>query len=76
VLSAFQEHQQREAARRQRFGDVKPPIAADFQGHKLVAVGSKLTWAKNWKTFHDFLVTYAAGTMGKELGRRGNHETL
>lgn len=68
VLAAFQQHQQREAARTQRYGDLRPPIATDFQGHKLVAVGSTLTWAKNWRTFHDFLVTYAAGIVGKEWG--------
>ena len=68
VLRAFREHQEKEIARIRRYGHVRPPIAVDHQGYKVVAVGNKLTWAKNWKTFHDFLFNYIAGGLGKEWG--------
>jgi hypothetical protein len=68
VLRAFHENQEKEAARIERYGHVRRPIAIDHQGYKVVAVGNKLTWAKNWKTFHDFLFNYIAGLLGKEWG--------
>jgi hypothetical protein len=68
VLRAFREHQEKEAARTRRYGHVRPPIAIEHQGYKVVAVGNKLTWANNWKTFHDFLFNYVAGVLGKEWG--------
>jgi len=56
--AAFQTMMQTEQARNERFGEVRPVITADFQGHKFVAVGSELYSSKNWKTFPDFLNDY------------------
>lgn len=68
VKRAFIQRQTKEAERVRRYGHVRPPIAVDHQGYKLVAVGNKIAWAKGWNTFHDFLFTYIAGVLGKEWG--------
>src|SRR6185369_6237038 len=68
VLDAFERHNREEAERLRRFGHVRPPIAMDHQGHKVVAVGSRIFWDKKWKTFHDFLFSYIAAVFGKEWG--------
>jgi len=54
------------AQREQKFGKVREIISTDFQGHKVVAVGSGLHFSKRWKTFPDFLRDYAPQTMGKD----------
>jgi len=68
VLQVLAQHQQDESRWVQRFGHVRAPITADHKGYKVVAVGNRLTWAKNWKTFHDFLFNYIAWVLGKEWG--------
>jgi hypothetical protein len=68
VREAFIRHHLQEQDRVRRFGHVRPPISVDHAGHKVVAVGSRLYWAKNWKTFHDFLINYIAMVLGKEWG--------
>jgi hypothetical protein len=52
VREGFIRHHLQEQERVRRFGHVRPPIAVDHAGHKIVGVGSRLYWAKNWKTFH------------------------
>jgi hypothetical protein len=66
VLRTLHQHQQ-QAARIGRYGHVRPPIAVDYQGYKVVAIGGKLAWGK-WKIFHDFLFEYLADVLGKEWG--------
>src|SRR5690606_20900156 len=44
--------------RRQRFGEVKPLIHADWCGEKWIAVGSELHHSSAWKTPVDFLCDY------------------
>jgi hypothetical protein len=68
IFEAFLRHQGEEQERVRRFGHVRPPISIEHAGHRLVAVGSKLYWAKNWKTFHDFLFTYVAMIFGTDWG--------
>lgn len=55
--------------RRQRFGEVRPVIHADFQGYKFVAVGSELHYSKEWKTFPDFLQYYIKKILGPGWGQ-------
>jgi hypothetical protein len=59
-------HEQSEQARVRTFGQVRPEIAADYQGHKFVAVGSKLYYDKKWKFFADFLVDHVPHLFGRE----------
>jgi hypothetical protein len=61
-----------ERARCTRYGDVKPIIHADHQGHKLVAVGSRLFFQdqKRWGTFPDFLFDYVRHIFGDDWWRR------
>ncbi len=69
VMRKFVEHEIRERQRTERYGKVKPEIAIDFQGYKMVAVGSKLHYSKTWKFFPDFLMNYLPSVFGKEWGQ-------
>jgi hypothetical protein len=52
-----------------RYGHVRAPIIVDHQGYKVAAIGSKILYAKHWKTFHDLLYTNIAHVVGREWGR-------
>ena len=64
----IQENAQKEAEHSHKFGNVNPMVHVDFKGFKLVGVGSELHWSKGWKTFHDFLMSYIATTLGGDWG--------
>jgi hypothetical protein len=68
VIQRFAEHQRRERERVNRFGQVRPEIALDYHGYKLVAVGSKLFYepSEKCKFFPDFLLSYAQSTFGRD----------
>jgi SEC-C motif len=44
----------------------RPIIAFKARDHQLVAVGGRLHYSKNWKTFHDFLRDFLFGLLSKE----------
>lgn len=54
--------------RRARFGEVRPAIHSDFQGHKFVAVGNQLHYSRDWRTFPDFLQAYIRSILGSDWG--------
>ncbi len=60
---------QAEQTRVQRFGQVRPIIHTEFQGHKIVGVGNRIYWGKEWKTFVDFLLFYIRDVMTLEWGQ-------
>jgi hypothetical protein len=60
--------QESEAHRRAQFGDVRKIIHADFQGRKIVAVGSTVHWSPSWKTFPDFLFDHIKHVLGVDWG--------
>lgn len=68
VMRRFAELQRQERERVMRYGEIRPQIAMEFQGHRFVAVGSKLHYSKNWKFFPDFLRDYVPAVFGKEWG--------
>jgi hypothetical protein len=55
--------------RQQKFGHVRDIISADFQGHRFVAIGNKITASKTWRTFPDFLLSYIKHAFGAEWGQ-------
>ncbi len=66
-IAAFVERvraQQRQREQQQGLG--KPIIYAEFNGYRLVAVGSELLWSKEWRTFHDFLFACLPRVIGQE----------
>ncbi len=67
VLEAYQQHLHKEAARRSLFGETRPIITTQFQGHNFVVVGNEIHWGK-WKTFTDFLVDHLKGALGGDWG--------
>ena len=55
-----------EQKRQRQYGKVRPIISAKFQGHRFVAVGSRIYYDKKWRNFTDFLIFYVKDVMGKE----------
>ena len=47
----------------------KPIVSAEVAGHRGVAVGNKVYFGKEWKTFPDFLIHFAGNVMGQEWGK-------
>lgn len=54
--------------REQQQGLGKPIISTLFKGYRIVAVGSRIYWSLNWKTFHDFLGDYIKFVVGSDWG--------
>ena len=67
AFRAVEEHKARELRREQQQGLGRPIISTDFQGYKIVAVGSAVHWGK-WKTFFDFLSDYIRSILGGDWG--------
>jgi len=68
VQKKLRDHEKKLAEHDERFGKVRPQIATDFHGHKVVAVGSKLHFGSKWKTFPDFLADYVKTVLTPEWG--------
>ena len=66
VLAKLNEGIRDEFERRRRFGDVRPLITTTHKGHRFVAVGSRLYFHQEWRTFTDFLLFYVRDVMGRE----------
>lgn len=51
-----------------RYGHINPPIAMDFHGHKLLAIGNKLVYraSDRGKFLADFLLDYVPQLFGRE----------
>lgn len=71
IQKQFETHEARELQRQQQQGLGKPIISMNFHGYRFVAVGGRLFYSKNWKTFHDFLAEYIKTVLG---GAWGNEE--
>jgi hypothetical protein len=66
ALDALNDKMREEFERRRRFGSVRPLITAMHQGHRFVAVGSRLYYHQEWRTFTDFLLFYVRHVMGRD----------
>ncbi|HJQ59530.1 MAG TPA: hypothetical protein VJ890_21665 [Vineibacter sp.] len=49
-------------------GRGRPIISTVFKDHRVVAVGSRVFFSKQWKTFPDFLIYYIKTVMGGDWG--------
>jgi len=56
----------KEEKRKEEQGEVRPIISVDYQGYKFVAVGNRLHYSKNYKSFHDFLFVYIRNCLTPE----------
>lgn len=54
------------AQRQKQQGLGKPIISTEFQGQRIVAVGNRIYYSPNWKTFHDFLREYIFMLLGRD----------
>ena len=68
VLAALARHNMRVQQWERTYGQVRPIVHADFQEHKFVGVGDTIYWAKDWKSFTDFLRHYIKRLLGSEWG--------
>lgn len=62
------EQQIKEKKLKTRYGNTRPIISEDLNGYKIVAVGNKIHYSKNWKTFHDFLFDYLKTCLSPDWG--------
>ena len=69
ILAELERKTREESERRATFGSVRQIIHTDFQGYKIVAVGSTIYWSKKWRTFVDFLFYYIAKVLGADWGQ-------
>jgi hypothetical protein len=65
-LAALNQRMQEEFERRRRFGNVRPLITTVHQGHRFIAVGTRLYYNREWRTFTDFLLSYVRDVMGRK----------
>lgn len=67
--SIVQEQDRADRARREKFGEGRPAIHADFKGQKFVAVGDQLLHSDKWRTFPDFLQDYIKHALDPVWGK-------
>lgn len=65
VIEHPRQYLREEAERRRRFGNVRPVISTIHQGYRFVAVGARLYFNADWRTFTDFLLFYVRDVMGR-----------
>ena len=59
--------QQKQIEKQQGLG--RSIISIEHNGYRFVAVGNRMCYSKNWKTFHDFLFDNIKFVFGKEWGQ-------
>lgn len=68
IKAMMETHEAQEMLRQLQQGKGKPIISTEFAGHRVVAVGNKIHFAKKQETFIDFLPTYLGKVMGADWG--------
>lgn len=63
---ARMEAQQAQREKQQGLG--RPIISEMFQDYRIVAVGNRVFYSKQWRTFHDFLLYYLPTILGRDWG--------
>lgn len=66
IFQRIKDMHRKEKERKDTFGDIKPIIQAEVKGKRFVAIGSKLHFADNWRTFPDFLYDYIMFVFGED----------
>jgi hypothetical protein len=66
VLQDVQKMAYEQQLRMAQFGQVRPEIAIKHSGYQFVAVGKRLFYAKEWKSFADFLIGYVPEVFDKK----------
>jgi hypothetical protein len=64
--------------RQAKFGQVRPPIHVNFQGHKFVVAGNEIHFDREERirTFPDFLMRYMPTVLNREWGQREIHKVF
>ena len=61
-------HEAQEVLRESQQGKGKPIISTELNDYRITAVGNRVHWSKDHKTFIDFLGYYIKNTLGGEWG--------
>ena len=69
VLEKLNKGVREEFERLRRFGNVRPLITTTQNGYRCIAVGSRVYFHQEWRTFTDFLLFYVRDVMDID-GRR------
>jgi hypothetical protein len=72
---ALDVHEASEIVRRQQQGLGKPIISVVSNGYRLVAVGKRIKWSKNWRFFSDFLIDHLKDTIGRPWAIQAQRES-
>ena len=68
ITEALEAHKAKESLRKHQQGKGKPIISTEFAGQRVVAVGGTAYFAKNQRTFVDFLGDYIKRALGSDWG--------
>lgn len=68
IRKKIEEMQALQKQRERQQGMGRPIISLLHKGYRFVAVGSRLYYSPNWKTFHDFLLHYIKDILGSKWG--------
>jgi len=66
VVRLIRDQEQKAMLRKIQYGNIGPVVSAEFKGQRIVAVGNRLYYRSEWKTFIDFLDFYVKTMLGKE----------
>ena len=69
AMRVVRKREQAERNRREKFGEVRPVIHADYRGYKFVAVDNEYHYSKHCRTFVDFLDDYIKRVLTPEWGK-------
>lgn len=68
ILLAIERQKAQDLQRSSQQGLGKRTISCVSNGYRIVAVGNRIFWDQQWKTFHDFLSAYIKDIFGPEWG--------
>jgi hypothetical protein len=68
IRKKLEEMQALQKQRELQQGLGRPIISLLHKGYRIVTVGNRLYWSKEWKTFHDFLLYYIKAMLGSDWG--------
>jgi hypothetical protein len=68
ILQLAKEAEGREAQRRAQQGLGRPIVSTEVKGNRVIMVGNRPHWSKQWKSFHDFLFDYLRDLLGADWG--------
>jgi hypothetical protein len=70
VEASWRAMKAREMLRTRAEGHGRPMISTDFKDHRIVAVGNRIYYDRNWRFFTDFLLFHMKDVLGRGWGTK------